>query len=218
MNTIIEIMLWSCYLLSLYFAVFWVMVFFDTQKRQKKIMFNYLRKYPKVSILIPAYNEEDSIIPTIEHVLKLEYPKRKLEIIVVDDGSTDKTAELVKKIQKTNNNIKLIVQENKGKGAALNKGLKCSTGEYFVCLDADSFVKPDALMKLLPLFSNEKIACVLPLLKVKDPKNKLQKMQWYEYIINIFYKELMGRLNCIHVAPGPFSVYKKKHTGKNRRI
>jgi len=76
-------------------------------------------------------------------------------------------------------------------------------------LDADSYVSKDALHKILPEFTNDNIAAVLPLLKVRNPKNFLQKMQWLEYIVNMFYKELMSKLDCVHVSPGPFSVYKK---------
>jgi cellulose synthase/poly-beta-1,6-N-acetylglucosamine synthase-like glycosyltransferase len=71
-------------------------------------------------------------------------------------------------------------------------------------------VERGALKRMLPHFDgDDDIAAVLPSLKVKDPSNILQKMQWYEYIINMFYKELMARLDSIHVAPGPFSIYRK---------
>ena len=84
-----------------------------------------------------------------------------------------------------------------------------SKGEFFVCLDADSIVTKDALEKILPHFTGDDIAVVLPLLKVDKPKNLWERMQWLEYIVNMFYKRLMSRLNCVHVAPGPFSVYRK---------
>lgn len=79
-----------------------------------------------------------------------------------------------------------------------------------MCLDADSIVTKDALLKIMPHFTDDNIAVVLPLLKVEKPKNFWQKMQWLEYLVNMFYKKLMSRLNCIHVSPGPFSVYRKK--------
>ena len=107
------------------------------------------------------------------------------------------------------NNIKLINKKNEGKGSSLNKALAISKGEFFVCLDAASIVTKDALEKILTHFTDYNIAVVLPMLKVDKPRNLWQRMQWLEYIVNMFYKRLMSRLNCVHVAPGPFSVYRK---------
>lgn len=209
MNAIATALLWFTYFVSLYFAIFWLVIFLTKKDKPTR---KKLTKFPFVSIVVPAYNEEERIGPTIEAALELDYPKDKFEIIAVDDGSADNTSAVVKQVQKKHSSfdIKLIRQENKGKGAALNHALKKAKGEYFICLDADSFVEKDALKIILPYFTDEKVAAVLPALKVKNPKNTLQKLQWYEYIINMFYKELMGKLDCVHVTPGPFSVYSKK--------
>ncbi len=208
MHDLMRIGLWIVYVICLYFAVFWFLVFLDGNYDMKK---KKLEKLPKVSVIVPAYNEESRVLLTLRSIIGLNYPKDKLQVIVINDGSTDKTSEVVQNFikKKKEFDIILVNQENQGKGAALNKGLKLSKGEYFVCLDADSYVKPDALKKMLPYFSDDTVAAVLPILKVRKPKNLLQRMQWFEYIINMFYKELMGKLDCIHVAPGPFSVYKK---------
>lgn len=203
-----EIILWTAYILSLYFAVFWFIVFLSkTTKTKRKV----LKKFPLVSIAIPSFNEEKRIIPVLKSVLRLDYPKNKLEILVINDGSTDKTKEVVENFINKNKSfyIKLINQKNKGKGAALNNSLRNSRGNFFVVLDADSYVKKNALKKILQGFYDKNVAAVLPLLKVRKPKNLLQKMQWFEYLINMFYKQLMSKLDCVHVAPGPFSVYNK---------
>jgi cellulose synthase/poly-beta-1,6-N-acetylglucosamine synthase-like glycosyltransferase len=207
MNTGMTILMWGVYFISLYFAVFWLLVFLSRGKEEAK---EPLKEYPFVSIAIPAYNEEGCIGPTIERALQLEYPKEKLEILIVNDGSKDKTRDIVNEIIEKYDqyNLKLISQENKGKGAALNNAIDQAKGEFFVCLDADSFINNDALQKMLPHFGDEQVAAVLPSLKVHKPKKLLQKLQWYEYIINMFYKEMMGKLNCVHVTPGPFSVYR----------
>ena len=203
-----KILLWSSYLISLYFAVFWFLVLLD---REPKARARKLKKFPSVSIVIPAYNEGKNIIKTLSSLINLHYPKNRLEIIVINDGSKDNTGDLVKGfIAKSKRwDIRLISKKNEGKGAALNDGLRAAKGEFFVCLDADSIATKDALLKILPHFTEENIAVVLPLLKVEKPKNIWQKMQWLEYIVNMFYKKLMGRLNCVHVSPGPFSVYRK---------
>ena len=205
---LVKIVLWTAYLISLFFAIFWFLVLIDTDKKQKT---RKLKKYPFVSIAIPAYNESRNIVATLNSLTKLNYPKDKFEIIVVNDGSTDNTKNVVEGFIAKNKNyhINIINKKNEGKGAALNDSLAISKGKFFICLDADSIVTKDALEKILPHFTDDNIAVVLPLLKVEKPKNIWQKMQWLEYIVNMFYKKLMSRLNCVHVAPGPFSVYRK---------
>ncbi|MBI2652294.1 glycosyltransferase family 2 protein [Candidatus Woesearchaeota archaeon] len=203
----VKVILWTAYLVSLYFAIFWFLVLMDKETKTKT---KRLKNCPLVSIVIPAHNEEKNIITTLTSLIKLAYPKNKLDVIVVNDGSHDNTKNLVEEFIAKNKgfNIKLINKKNEGKGAALNDGLAISKGEFFICLDADSIVTSDALQKILPHFTEDNIAVVLPLLKVDRPKNLWQRMQWLEYIVNMFYKKLMSRLNCVHVAPGPFSVYR----------
>ncbi|MDP7180741.1 MAG: glycosyltransferase [Candidatus Woesearchaeota archaeon] len=207
MESFIRALIMFAYLIALYFVVFWLLVLFEKKPEQNQ---KPLKQFPFVTILIPAYNEEKKITSTLKSILKLDYPKNKLDFIVVNDGSTDNTLQLIKDVIHENKEfkIRLINQKNHGKGAALNKGLKEAKGEFFICLDADSYVKEDSLKKLLPYFDKKDIACVLPVMKVRSPGNFLQKMQWFEYIVNMFYKELMGRLDCIHVTPGPFSIYR----------
>jgi len=208
MSIYVKIMLWTSYFISLYFAIFWFLVLID---KETKTRMRKLKRHPIVSIVVPAYNEGKNLVATLTSLINLKYPKNKLEIIIVNDGSTDNTKNAVNGFISKNKgyNIKLISKKNEGKGAALNDGLSMAKGEFFVCLDADSIVTRDALQKILPHFTDENIAVVLPLLKVDKPNNLWQKMQWLEYIINLFYKRLMSRLNCVHVAPGPFSVYRK---------
>lgn len=207
MNILTNSLLWFAYFVSLYFAVFWLLVYLSkkTNFPQKK-----WSQLPTVSIVVPAYNEERAILRALKGLVELDYPQAKREIVVVDDGSTDATAQQVKQFiqEHPQEKIKLLKQANHGKGAALNRGIRLVTGEFFVCLDADSFVQKHTLKKLLTYFTDERIAAVLPALKVEAPQNTLQKLQWYEYIINLFYKELMGKLNCVHVTPGPFSIYR----------
>lgn len=200
--------LWVTYFFSLFFAVFWLMTFLTEGVGRKE---KQLKIFPFVSVVIPAYNEEKSIKESVESVLRLDYPVNKIEVVVVNDGSKDRTSQIVENLiqQNKNWNISLINKKNGGKGSALNAGLNVIKGDYFVCLDADSFVQANALRKLLPHFDRDDVAAVLPALKVsKKSTNLLQKMQHYEYVINMFYKELMSKLDCIRVTPGPFSVYK----------
>lgn len=203
-----EVIVWLAFLVSSYFLVFWLLVFLeeDTERYSRSTR---LRSHPFVSVCIPAFNEEQSIQNTVEKTLCLDYPKSRLEVIVINDGSTDKTSSIVEGLLEKHSNLRLINQKNMGKGAALNAGLAASRGEYFVVLDADSYPRKDALQRLLPHFTSDRVATVLPLMKLDEARTLLQKIQWCEYMINFFYKKLMGLVDCIHVAPGPFSVYRK---------
>ena len=195
------------YFISLFFIMFWLLVFIDKGARDER---KKLRKFPYVSVCIPAYNEADNVRETIESVLLLDYPEEKIEVLVVDDGSRDETSKIVKEVIRENpeRNIKLIVQKNKGKGAAMNNALNSARGEYFISLDADSTVARDALNEILPNFKGN-IAAVLPVIRVKEKKTWIQKIQHCEYSLNFFYKKLMGSLDCINVTPGPFSIYRR---------
>jgi cellulose synthase/poly-beta-1,6-N-acetylglucosamine synthase-like glycosyltransferase len=167
-----------------------------------------LKKFPFISIVIPAHNEEDSIENAIKSCLNLDYPKEKLEVIVVNDGSTDRTKEICERYEKLGL-IRLVNKERGGKASALNLGLKIAKGEIFACLDADSMYEKNALNKMLKYFEKN-VAAVTPVIKVKDTSNFLQKFQNIEYLVNAFYAKLYSFLNCIYVIPGPGSLYKKK--------
>ncbi len=205
---VVTIAYWFAYFISLYLIIFWLLVYMekgavDVPKK--------LRRKPLVSIVIPAYNEEKNIEYTINPLLKLNYPKDKIEIIVVDDGSKDNTANEVRRIINENPgwDIKLLQQENKGKGAALNNALRKIKGGYFICLDADSRIEPGALQKMLPEFEDKEVAAVLPAIKVEKPETLVQKIQWFEYTLTWFLKKMMGHLHCVYVTPGPFTIYRK---------
>lgn len=208
--TFLDTVLFSTYFLLLFLSIFWLLVLFAPEEKKEKPK---QKRFPFFTAIVPAYNEEKSIRGTLQSLVNLEYPAEKMEIIVVNDGSTDQTKEMVEQFIQNHpsRNITMLNQENKGKANAMNHGLTIAKGEFFACLDADSFVTPHALQAMLPVFEeNKDVAAVCPLLKVRNPQNILQKVQWYEYVINMFYKFLNSKLDCIHVTPGPFSVYKTK--------
>lgn len=131
------IIIWGAYVVSLYFTIFWLLVYLDFGAEDK---IKPLKKYPKVTIAIPAYNEEKTIAETIKSAVNLDYPKNKLEILVINDGSRDKTKQITELLTKKYSNVKLINQINQGKAVALNTALSKAKGEFFICLDADSFI------------------------------------------------------------------------------
>ncbi|MCS7134821.1 MAG: glycosyltransferase [Candidatus Aenigmarchaeota archaeon] len=194
----------------LYFIVIYILTFYLITFLKYRKKFHFIPKvshYPKVSLIIPAYNEEDSIARTLDSVLALDYPKDKLEIIVVNDGSTDNTAKIVEKYVK-NNGVILINKPNGGKGNALNVGISVSTGEFIATLDADSMVAPNSLKYLIGYFKDKDVGAVTSAIKVFEPKNFLQRMQFIEYTYSIFLRKIWGFLNSQSVTPGPLSVFR----------
>jgi len=114
---------------------------------------------PEITILISAYNEENSIEGTIKNKLYLDYPKEKLEIIVISDGSTDKTDEIVKQYKQQG--VRLLRQEPRaGKTSALNMAVPKAKGEILVFSDANSLYATDAMNKLVQSFSDPNVGYV----------------------------------------------------------
>lgn len=203
-------------MVSLYFSIFFLLILLDKNffvpRQNGRIK---LHKIPFISVLIPAYNEEQTVIETIASVLHLDYPKDRLEVIVVDDGSSDSTRQKVEQYIKTvgcDPHVSLISHENMGKAASLNHALQFARGEFFACLDADSFVEQDTLRHMLAFYYKENdpnIRIVTPVLKVKTPHTLLQKVQWLEYLVMAFISRLASHIDSLYVAPGPFSLYHK---------
>lgn len=114
---------------------------------------------PKVSILVSAYNEESIIEKKIQNFLELDYPKELLEILIGDDGSKDKTAEIVSRY--SDRGIHLVkAPKNAGKAAMLNRLQTLATGEILIFCDANTMLFPNVIRKLVAPFSDEKIGCV----------------------------------------------------------
>lgn len=114
---------------------------------------------PSVTILIPAFNEEEYIEPTLQNKIALDYPKHKLEIIVISDGSTDRTSAIVDRFK--SQTVHLIQQEvRSGKTAAIERAVPHATGEIIVFSDANSIYAPDALRKLVRNFYDPEIGYV----------------------------------------------------------
>ncbi len=171
---------------------------------------------PRVSVLIPAYNEESVIVDTVYSALASDYPK--LEILVIDDGSLDRTAELVRSNFGREPRVRLLLQTNHGKPAALNHGLAEATGEIVVCIDADTIVDPDAISRLVRNFVDERVGAVAGNVKVMNRNRWLTRWQALEYITSQnLEKRAFDLLNCIPVVPGAVGAWRtdllRSHNG-----
>ena len=192
---------------SLYFEVFLLVAYL--QKRFTRIDSTPLPlgKLPTVAVVVPCFNEEDTVELTMNSLLGLDYPAHLLQIIVVDDGSTDKTWERVQQYAH-DARVKLLQKENGGKHTAMNFALEHIDAELIGCLDADSVVEPDALQKIVPIFVNQKIAAVTPGIHVRNPETMLQHMQNVEYKLSIFNRWIFAGLGSVFITPGPFSFFR----------
>ena len=208
--------LYVCLFVALYFEVFLMISFFEKRPSKKD---SYLpARYPSVSMLVPCFNEEKTLAGTIDSLLAMEYPKEKLEIVIIDDGSTDRTAEIAKRYEQACHApdysgavVSFLQKQNGGKYTALNLGIERSHGEIIGCLDADSFAAPDALMEAVKMFGNDPTAmAITPAMQVYKPRTMLELMQSVEYTFGIFYKKMFDNLSAINVLPGPFSMYKRE--------
>lgn len=190
--------------ITLFFTILFFVLFAENKKEVRKIP--KIKYKPFVSIIVPSYNEEKTIAKTIRNLKKLIYPKNKLEIIVVNDGSTDNTG----KIARSFKGIKVFDKINEGKKAfALNYGIRRSKGSIIACVDADSFPEPNCLIKTIPFFNDPQVSAVTASIQVKNPKNLLEKLQLLEYAMIAWSRKLFEFLESVYVTPGPLSLYRR---------
>ena len=122
---------------------------------------------PMVSLLISAYNEEAVIERKIKNILEIDYPREKLEVLIGDDGSADKTAEIVERF--ADEGITLVkAEKNAGKAAMLNRLQKIAKGEILVFCDANTMFFPNVIRKLVAPFADKKIGCACGHLILSD--------------------------------------------------
>jgi peptidoglycan-N-acetylglucosamine deacetylase len=164
---------------------------------------------PSVTVLIPAHNEESVIVQTINSVLLSDL--KDLHIIVVNDGSTDRTKELLDTNFSRNPRVRIIHQVNRGKAAALNLAMSLADTEIVVTIDADTEIEPDAIGKLIRHFSDPKVGAVAGNVKVGNRSRWLTRWQALEYITSQnMEKRAFDLLNCITVVPGALGAWRKK--------
>ena len=162
---------------------------------------------PLVSVLIPAYNEEEAIVKTVTSALAADYPNT--EIIVINDGSTDRTGELLQENFGTNPRVHIIHQVNGGKPSALVRGLDHAAGTIAVTIDADTHIDSRAISKLVRNFVDPKVGAVAGNVKVGNRTRWLTRWQALEYITSQnMEKRAFDLLNCIPVVPGAIGAWR----------
>lgn len=130
---------------------------------------------PSVSVVVTTYNSQHTIKKCLDHIMSLKYPNEKIAVIVVDDGSEDKTVEIVKGYP-----VKLIQQEHSGYPSAMNAGIKCSRGEIVVIIDSDTYVSEDYLIRILDELRDPKVGIASGYVAVAPTSNFWAKVAGFE--------------------------------------
>jgi len=175
-------------------------------KPKKKIKGNYKSA---ISILVPAHNEGKYLKKTIKSILNCGY-KGKKEIIVIDDGSTDNTPQIIEEFKKTKL-IKSIRTNHIGKSKALNKGLKLAKNEIVITIDGDTCLEKGSMKKLVAPFSDKMVAATTGVIKVENTKKPLSWFQKLEYLNFAFFKAVCEKISAVIAASGPLSAFRRKY-------
>lgn len=159
----------------------WALIF-KTKKRKPYAKWN--PHYPMVSIILPAYNEEKTIAQSIERGLCQRYAGN-MEIIVIDDGSSDKTYDIAKTYADKHAKISVIrLEKNQGKSHALNLGFARATGEISVFSDTDSILGPEAISRMVSHFKDSRVGMVAGMVVIGNEKSLLTRLQQIEYLLS----------------------------------
>ncbi len=166
---------------------------------------------PKVAVLIPAYNEEKVIERTVQGALDSDYPN--LRVIVIDDGSKDRTLEVVRRVfarEEAAGKVIILTKPNGGKAEALNYGLDhIGDAELFVGIDADTIIAPDAIRRMVPHFLNPKVGAIAGNAKVGNRVNLWTRWQALEYITSQnFERRALNTLGAVSVVPGAIGAWR----------
>jgi cellulose synthase/poly-beta-1,6-N-acetylglucosamine synthase-like glycosyltransferase/peptidoglycan/xylan/chitin deacetylase (PgdA/CDA1 family) len=162
--------------------------------------------YEPVSVIVPAHNEEAGIEAALQSLLRTSYP---MEIIVVDDGSTDGTAAVVERYSLFG--VRLIRQENAGKPAALNTGIAQARGNLIALMDGDTIFEPDAIPLLAQPFSDPGIGAVCGNAKVGNRAGLLGRWQHIEYVVGFnLDRRLYDLAGCMTTVPGAIGAFRRE--------
>lgn len=194
-----------------FIGIFLVLLFILLHQKNRKRLFDNppVTKHYSISFLVPAYNEEKSLEQTVKALYEIEYPKGRKEIIIVNDGSMDGTAKIARKLCKNYLGVRLLDKKNSGKADSLNQAIQMAKGELVAVVDADSYPKSDALLKMVGHFDDKNVGAVTSRVLVKNKNNWLSKFQVMDYSIIAWTRKLLDFVDSVYVTNGPLSIYRK---------
>ncbi len=186
---------------------------YDVWKKRDNAKWKNNTKNPKVSILVPAYNEEVGLLSTVKTILASNY--RNLELIVVNDGSTDKSDEVMRAFMGSQTvwdgiTIKYFYKENGGKGRALNFGFEQSMGDIIMSIDADCIVMPFTVGNFVKRFNNPDVQAVVGNVKIGNSENPITLLQKLEFQFSFYWKKSESILNTIYIIGGAAGAFRRE--------
>ncbi|WP_338786315.1 poly-beta-1,6-N-acetyl-D-glucosamine synthase [Metabacillus sp. FJAT-53654] len=209
-NSLSEFVFWYPLIMS----VLWIAgssLFFKFREKEEFIDFENI-DWPLISILVPCYNEEETIEETIQHLSGISYPKK--EIIAVNDGSTDDTFKILRQLAKQHQDLKVIdCQENRGKANALIIACHASKAEYLICVDSDALLDQYAAHYLIYHFlhKGERLGAVTGNPRIRNRDTLLSRLQIVEYASIIgAIKRTQRILGKIMTVSGVVVAFRKK--------
>lgn len=195
----------SVIFILLVLSIFWLMYFFDINGSIDKESRNEIENkwHPKVAILIPTIFEGRRLLDTIKNVREVDYSNYKI-YIVLNKSSTKETIESAEESGEF-----IIRAPMDGKAAVMNYALKNFIKEEFVLiLDADTFIAPDLIKRLIYHFRDKDVAAVVSSVKVYKPKNIVEFFQYYEYLFSILSRKALSRINGLVIVHGAGSMFR----------
>lgn len=173
---------------------------------------------PRVSVMVPAWNESVGVLETVKTLLESTY--RNVEIVVVNDGSTDDSDELIrafKKIHNQNNKgnpekIEIVYhyKKNGGKGAALNTAIKLSKGDILLSIDADCLVMLDTIKNIVRHFADPKVMAAVGNVKVGNTKHLIGVIQYLEFLFSFYFKKADSIMSTIYIVGGAAGAFRRE--------
>jgi cellulose synthase/poly-beta-1,6-N-acetylglucosamine synthase-like glycosyltransferase len=197
----IQYILWGVSFISLWISLVWLNVLLLEPLRRRSPP----KQLPRITIALPCYNREQGLAKTVRSLAGLRYPLELLQVIIVDDCSTDNTAAEARRLKREYPQLSILLlshKKNRGKAAAMNTALARTTGELFTCLDADTHVRPDSVMHMVGHFTDKKLGAIIGQVKVDEPRNVYEHVQRIEYIASNFIRRMMSNLGTLAIAPG----------------
>lgn len=196
-----------------YFVNVFISPLYPIAKNIKSRRFQKMRPdyRPLVSVIIPAWNEEVGILNTVKSVLSNYY--RNLEVIVVNDGSTDSTHEVVEKFianYKGSRKIKYFSKKNGGKSSALNLGIRKSAGSIIITVDADSAMDKKTVANFVKRYRDPSVMCVAGNVKIGNHKTLIGLMQSIEYLGGFYFKKADSMFGSIYIVGGAAASYRRQ--------
>lgn len=207
-------------LLTKYFIYMFASPWYEvimTYKRRKWEKENILYN-PRVSVIIPAWNEEVGLLSTVKTVLKSTY--KNTEVIVVNDGSTDNSDKMMREFtamyEKMTEglehkiDLKYHYKENGGKGRALNYGIGISTGEIIMSIDADCIVAPETVANFVKQFRDPTVMAAVGNVKIGNMGTIIGTLQYLEFLFSFYFKKADSVFNTIYIIGGAAGAFRKE--------